>query len=96
MRRLNTEGSVRLEDHYAIAPLERIDVDPVLEMIRDKRYLVTHAPRQTGKTSALKALAGRLETSGDCRCVYVNVAVGNPPAKTRTPQFGPSSASLRS
>ena len=76
MRRFNTEGPVRLDDHYVIPPLDRIDVDHVLELIRDKRYFVLHAPRQTGKTSALKALAERLEASGSFHCVYVNVEVG--------------------
>ena len=76
MRRFNTEGPVRLDEHYAIPPLDRIDVDHVLELIRDKRYFVLHAPRQTGKTSALKALSERLEAGGDHHCVYVNVEVG--------------------
>ncbi|MDE0440528.1 MAG: ATP-binding protein [Gammaproteobacteria bacterium] len=76
MRRFNTEGPVRLDDHYAIPPLERVDVDHVLELIRDKRYFVLHAPRQTGKTSALMALAERLVSGGSYRCVYVNVEVG--------------------
>ena len=76
MRRFNTEGPIRLDDHYGIPPLERIDVDHVLELIRDKRYFVLHAPRQTGKTSALKALAERLASGEDYHCVYVNVEVG--------------------
>ena len=76
MRRFNTEGPVRLEDHYRIPPLERFDLDHVLELIRDKRYFVLHAPRQTGKTSALKALADRLESGEGYHCVYVNVEVG--------------------
>ena len=76
MRRFNTEGPVRLDDHYGIPPLERLDLDRVLELIRDQRYFVLHAPRQTGKTSALKALAERLEAGGSYRCVYVNVEVG--------------------
>ena len=76
MRRFNTEGPVRLDDHYGIPPLERIDLDHVLELIQDKRYFVLHAPRQTGKTSALKALAGQLEAGGGHHCVYVNVEVG--------------------
>ncbi len=76
MRRFNTEGPVRLDDHYGIPPLERIDANHVFELIRDKRYFVLHAPRQTGKTSALMALAERLEASGDYHCVYVNVEVG--------------------
>ncbi|MCY3672254.1 MAG: ATP-binding protein, partial [Alphaproteobacteria bacterium] len=76
MRRFNTEGPVRLDDHYGIPPLDRIDWDHVLELIEDKRYFVLHAPRQTGKTSALKALAERLEAGGKHHCVYVNVEVG--------------------
>ena len=75
-RRFNTEGPVRLDDHYGIPPLERIDVEHVLELIRDKRYFVLRAPRQTGKTSALMALAERLESGGGYHCVYVNVEVG--------------------
>ena len=35
-----------------------------------------HAPRQTGKTSTLLALADRLNASGDYRCVYVNFEPG--------------------
>ena len=75
MRFFNTEGPVRLNDHYGIPPLSRIAVDEVLQLIRDKRYFVLHAPRQTGKTSALIALRDLLNggTVGAYRCVTVNV-----------------------
>ena len=65
-------------DHYQIPPLERIDLDTVLGLVRDKKYLVLHAPRQTGKTSALLALRDLLNGGGqgDFRCVYVNVEDG--------------------
>ena len=53
MRRFNTEGRVVRQDHYCIPPLERVDLGEILELIRDKRYVVLHAPRQTGKTSTL-------------------------------------------
>ena len=49
MRFFNTEGPVRPDDHYAIHPLDRMDVDELLGLIRAKRYFVLHAPRQTGK-----------------------------------------------
>ena len=77
MRFFNTEGPVRLDDHYAIAPLERVDVDEFLGLIRAKRYFVLHAPRQTGKTSALIALRDLLNSGavGDFRCVDVDVEV---------------------
>ena len=75
MRKFNIEGPIIAEDHYHVPPLERIDLDEVLELIRDKRYFVLHAPRQTGKTSALLALRDLLNSgdAGDFRCVYVNV-----------------------
>ena len=44
----------------------------------DRRYFVLHAPRQTGKTSALLALRDLLNggAAGDYRCVYANFEVG--------------------
>lgn len=50
MRRFNTEGPVRAEDHYQIDPLARVDLEELRELVRDKRYFILHAPRQTGKT----------------------------------------------
>ena len=74
MRFFNTTGPVVAADHYCIPPLTRLDLDELLRLVRDKRYFVLHAPRQTGKTSALLALRDRLNTDG-YRCVYVNVEV---------------------
>ncbi len=74
----NTEGPVVADDHYHIPPLERIDLDDVLGLVRDKKYFVLHAPRQTGKTSALLALRDLLNSggTGDYRCIYANVEAG--------------------
>ncbi len=74
MRFFNTTGPVVAADHYCIPPLARLDLDELLRLVRDKRYFVLHAPRQTGKTSALLALRDRLNADG-YRCVYVNVEV---------------------
>ena len=78
VRKFNTEGPVVAADHYCIPPLERIDLGAVLGLIRDKKYFVLHAPRQTGKTSALLALRDLLNDGGqgDFRCVYANVEGG--------------------
>ena len=75
MRFFSTAGPVRPDDHYAIPPLDRVDVDELLALIRAKQYFVLHAPRQTGKTSALIALRDLLNRgeAGDFRCVNVNV-----------------------
>ena len=78
VRTFNTEGPVVATDHYHIPPLERIDLDQVLGLVREKKYFVLHAPRQTGKTSALLALRDLLNSgeTGDYRCVYANVEAG--------------------
>ena len=44
----NTSGPVVLADHYCIPPLTRVDLDDVCQLVRNKRYFVLHAPRQTG------------------------------------------------
>lgn len=78
MRFFNTSGPVEAEDHYRIPPLQRVNLDEVLELVRSKRYFVLHAPRQTGKTSVLLALRDLLNSGaeGDFRCVYGNVEAG--------------------
>ena len=78
VRFFNTEGPVRPDEHYCIPPLERVDLDHVLDLVRSKKYFVLHAPRQTGKTSALLALRDLLNSgaAGDYRCVYANFEVG--------------------
>ena len=78
MRFFNTEGPVRSDKHYAIQPLDRVDIDEFLYLIQSERYFVLHAPRQTGKTSALIALRDLLNSGkvGNYRCVDVNVEVG--------------------
>ncbi len=75
MRFFNTEGPVRPDDHYHVPPLDRVNLDALLGLVRDKRYFVLHAPRQTGKTSALLALRDLLNSgaAGDFRCVYADV-----------------------
>jgi hypothetical protein len=78
MRFFNTIGPVRSDKHYCILPLERLALDDLLTLVRDERYFALHAPRQTGKTSALLALRDLLNrgAGGDYRCVYINVEVG--------------------
>ena len=78
MRFFNTEGPVRAEDHYLVPPLTRLDLEEALLLVERKKYFVLHAPRQTGKTSALLALRDLLNSgeAGPCRAVYVNVEGG--------------------
>ena len=76
MRFFNTSGPVVADDHYCIPPLDRLNLSAVRRFVREKRYFVLHAPRQTGKTSVLLTLRDLLNAEGDYRCVYVNVEGG--------------------
>ena len=78
MRWFNTAGPIDAQDHYYIPPLERMDLDYVLNLIRQKKYFILHAPRQSGKTSALRALQDHLNSGaeGDYRCLQVNLESG--------------------
>ena len=78
MRFFNTAGPVREDKHYRIPPLSRFDLEEVLTLVRQEKYFVLHAPRQTGKTTALLALRDLLNegVAGEVRCVYANLEVG--------------------
>ena len=75
-RFFNTAGPNNPELGYTIDPLTRFDLDDLLTLIRQRKYFVLHAPRQTGKTSCLLALRDYLNEKGDYFCVYVNVESG--------------------
>ena len=73
MRFFNTEGPVMAGDHYLLPPLQRWDLQEILDLIDRKKYFLLHAPRQTGKTTCLLALADHLNQSGRYRAVYANI-----------------------
>ena len=78
MRHFNTAGPVEPDEHYCVPPLERVDLKSVLSLIRLKKYFVLHAPRQTGKTTTLRALRDRLNegAAGEVLCVYASIESG--------------------
>ncbi|MBX7234286.1 MAG: AAA-like domain-containing protein [Caldilineales bacterium] len=75
MRFFNTEGPVNCTRHYCLPPLQRFDLNDVLQLIEQQKYFLLHAPRQTGKTSCLLALAAYLNQEGRYRAVYANIEV---------------------
>lgn len=75
-RFFNTAGPQKPEICYTIDPLSRFELDEALTLIRQQRYFVLHAPRQTGKTSCMLALRDYLNTEGDYIAVYANVEGG--------------------
>ena len=72
-RHFNTAGPIVPAAHYHVPPLERMDYNAVRELVDQSKYFILHAPRQTGKTSALLALRDKLREEGRYLCVYVNV-----------------------
>ena len=86
MRDFNIAGPVQPEDHYCVPPLDRLNLREILALIRRRRYFALHAPRQTGKTSALLALRDLLNGGdvGEYRCAYINVE----PAQTAREDVG--------
>jgi hypothetical protein len=75
-RHFNTTGPCKPDIHYTLSPLVRL---PNLEQLVDQQnYFVIHAPRQTGKTTAMLALAKQLTATGKYAAVMVSVEVGQP------------------
>ena len=69
----NTAGPVKEGLNYMVDPLRRIDYDEIKTLIDSERYFVLHAPRQTGKTTSLLAMAKKINEDEEYHCVYMNV-----------------------
>jgi hypothetical protein len=75
-RSFNTTGPCRPEIHYTLPSTARL---PNLErLIEQQNYFVIHAPRQTGKSTAMMALAEQLTERGKFLAVLVSAEVGAP------------------
>lgn len=75
-RWFNTAGPCRPEIHYMLPPTSRLP--QVGQLIAEQSYFVLHAPRQTGKTTALLTLARELTAAGQYVAALVSVEVGAP------------------
>ena len=72
-KHFNTAGPNNPGWHYTLDPLHRWDLEQVMTLIRQNKYFVLHAPRQTGKTTALLALADHLNRNGVYEAAYANI-----------------------
>ena len=68
MKRFNTTGPCFPDEHYMMPALDRLP--GVRELVAGGGYFVVHAPRQTGKTTALKALVREINAKGDMAAIY--------------------------
>ena len=65
-RFFNTTGPCEPEYHYTLSPTARL---PTIEgLVERRQYFVIHAPRQTGKTTAMRALAEAMRAKGLAAC----------------------------
>ena len=71
----NTAGPCKSDIHYMLSPTERLP--ELKQLIAQQNYFVIHAPRQTGKTTAMLTLAQELTASGQYAAVMVSVEVGS-------------------
>lgn len=68
-RWFNIAGFCDADKHYMLAPTVRLP--DLSRIIAQESYFVIHAPRQTGKTTAMLALAQELTSSGRYTAVMV-------------------------
>jgi hypothetical protein len=73
-RRFNTAGPCLPDYHYMLPPLRRLPEAPGL--VDQLGYFVVHAPRQTGKTTAIRALATELTAGGRYAAVAFSCEAG--------------------
>lgn len=73
-RWFNTAGPCKPEIHYTLPSLERLP--SVARIIDQQGYFVIHAPRQTGKTTAMLTLAQQLTAQGRYAALMVSAEVG--------------------
>ncbi len=73
-RWFNTAGPCKADIHYMLPTGDRLP--NLLRLIQQQNYFVIHAPRQTGKTTAMLTLAQELTASGQYTAVMVSAEVG--------------------
>ncbi|MEI6900771.1 MAG: ATP-binding protein, partial [Bacteroidota bacterium] len=71
-RFFNVTGLCNPERHYMVDPLRGLN-QIIFDLIRNDYYFTIHAPRQTGKTTLLRALMNLINAEGNRICLYFSV-----------------------
>jgi len=74
-RFFNVTGLCNPEKHYMVDPLRGLS-DTIMQLIQNEYYFTIHAPRQTGKTTLLRALAQQLNRSEKYTAVQFSLETG--------------------
>ena len=64
----NIAGPCFPSEHYMLPALDRMP--EIRRLVAQRQYFVIHAPRQTGKTTAVKALAREINAKGEKVALY--------------------------
>ncbi|MBQ6246059.1 MAG: hypothetical protein IJK04_04280 [Kiritimatiellae bacterium] len=64
----NVAGPCFPAKHYMLPALERMP--EIRRLVERDMYFVIHAPRQTGKTTTVQALAREINAKGDAVALY--------------------------
>ena len=75
-RHFNTAGPNRIEMHYTLPALARLP--EVHRLVQDQAWFVLHAPRQVGKTTAMRTLAQELTASGKYAALWATCEDAEP------------------
>lgn len=76
MRFFNTTGPCNPIDHYMLPATARLEELDLARLLAQKSYFILHAPRQTGKTTAMLEIARQVTAAGDYIGVLVSMEVG--------------------
>lgn len=71
MRKFNTTGPCFPDEHYMLSAVDRLP--GIRELVSGGDYFVIHAPRQTGKTTVLKALVREINAQGEMLALYCSL-----------------------
>jgi hypothetical protein len=76
VRTFNTAGPCDPARHYMVPPLERLP--QARQLVEQGDYFVLHAPRQSGKTTLLRALSRALTAEGKLAALQFSGEMGEP------------------
>jgi len=71
MRFFNTAGPIDPKKHYYVP--HRLDESLLMQLVEQEKYFVLHAPRQSGKTTAMRIFVNQLNATEKYMALYVNV-----------------------
>lgn len=73
MKFFNTAGPVNPNKHYCVPLNTRLNEHALHQLVEQEKYFILHAPRQTGKTSAILNFVKQLCEEKNYTALYINI-----------------------